>query len=138
MMKQYNVIFKGYRRDCNKATFPTYSGIYMVYRCTYHSDTEKVSLKEIIYIGQAKNLNERLNNHEKYSDFQNQCKTEEELCYAYAKVDEKDLDVVENAIVFAQKPPLNTDLKDSYNHDSAGFLVEGNCSLLKYTDFKIQ
>ncbi len=97
-----------------------------------------MSLKEIIYIGQAKNLNERLNNHEKYSDFQNQCKTEEELCYAYAKVDEKDLDVVENAIVFAQKPPLNTDLKDSYNHDSAGFLVEGNCSLLKYTDFKIQ
>ena len=138
MMKQYNVIFKGYRRDCNKATLPTYSGIYMVYRCTNHSDTEKVSLKEIIYICQAKNLNDRLNNNEKYSDLQNQCKAEEELCYAYAKVDEKDLDVVENAIVFAQKPPLNTDLKDSYNHDSAGFLVEGNCSLLKYTDFKIQ
>ena len=55
-----------------------------------------------------------------------------------AKIDEKNLDVIENAIVFSQKPPLNTDLKDSYNHDSAGFLVEGNCSLLKYTDFKIQ
>lgn len=137
-MKQYNVIFKGYRRDCNKATLPTYSGIYMVYRCTYHSDTEKVSLKEIIYIGQAKNLNERLNNHEKHSDFQNLCKPGEELCYAYANVEEEDLDVVENALVFAQKPPLNTDLKASYNHDSAGFSVEGNCSLLEYTDFKIQ
>ena len=36
-MKQYNVIFKGYRRDCNKSTLPTYSEIYMVHRCVYHS-----------------------------------------------------------------------------------------------------
>ena len=48
-----------------------------------------------------------------------------------------DLNIVENALVFAQKPRLNSDLVDSFNHESAGFLVEGKCALLDYTDFTI-
>jgi len=136
-MKQYNVNFKGYRRDCNKASLPHYSGVYMVYRCVYNSSSDKVTLKEIIYIGQAEDLNDRLNNHEKYSMFQNACESGEEICYAYANVSMDDLDIVENALVFAQKPKLNSDLVDSYNHESAAFLVEGKCTLLEYTDFTI-
>ena len=45
-MKRYNINFKGYRRDCNKATLPRYSGIYKVYRCNYDSTTNKVTLLE--------------------------------------------------------------------------------------------
>lgn len=136
-MKQYNINFKGYRRDCNKATLPHYSGVYMVYRCKYDSTSDKVSLKKIIYIGQAEDLNERLNKHEKYSKFLEVCETGEELCYAYANISMDDLDIVENALVFAQKPLLNSDLVDNFNHESAGFLVEGKCALLEYTDFTI-
>lgn len=136
-MKQYNINFKGYWRDCNKASLPHYSGVYMVYRCIYDSTSDKVTLNEIIYIGQAEDLNERLNNHDKYSRFQNACESGEEICYAYANVSMDDLDIVENALVFAQKPSLNSDLVDSYNHESAAFLVEGKCKLLEYTDFTI-
>lgn len=136
-MKQYNINFKGYRRDCNKASLPHYSGVYMVYRCIYDSTSDKVTLNEIIYIGQAEDLNERLNNHDKYSMFQNTCESGEEICYAYANVSMDDLDIVENALIFAQKPRLNSDLVDSYNHESAAFLVEGKCKLLEYTDFTI-
>ena len=103
-MKRYNINFKGYRRDCNKATLPHYSGIYMVYRCTYDSTTRKVTLKEIIYIGQAKDLCERLDKHEKYPLFLKACELGEEICYAYANISMDDLDIVENALVFAQKP----------------------------------
>ena len=109
----------------------------MVYRCIYDSTSDKVTLNEIIYIGQAEDLNERLNNHDKYSRFQNACESGEEICYAYANVSMDDLDIVENALVFAQKPSLNSDLVDSYNHESAAFLVEGKCKLLEYTDFTI-
>lgn len=137
-MKRYNINFKGYRRDCNKATLPHYSGIYMVYRCTYDSTTRKVTLKEIIYIGQAKDLCERLDKHEKYPLFLEACEIGEEICYAYANISMDDLDIVENALVFAQKPRLNSDLVDSFNHESAGFLVEGRCALLEYTDFTIE
>ena len=136
-MEQYNINFNGYRRDCNKATLPHYSGIYIVYRCIYHSETDKVTLLEIIYIGKAEDLNERLNNHEKYQKFLEACNAGEEICYAYANVSMDDLDVVENALIFAQKPSLNSELVDSFNHASAGFLVEGKCSLLEYTDFRI-
>lgn len=136
-MKQYNINFKGYRRDSNKATLPHNSGIYMVYRCVHHKDTDKVTLKEIIYIGQAQDLNERLNNHEKYQEFCNQCENGEELCYAYADVSLDDLDIIENALIFAQKPPLNSDFVNSFNYEKTGFLVEGKCALLTYTDFTI-
>lgn len=137
-MKQYNINFNGYRRDDKKQTLPHYSGIYMVYRCVYHKESDRVTLKEIIYIGQAEDLNERINNHEKSKKFQEKCKDGEELCYAYANVSLDDLDIVENALIFAQKPPLNSELVDSFNHESAGFWIEGKCALLKYTDFTIE
>ena len=136
-MKRYNINFKGYRRDCNKATLPHDSGIYMVYRCIYDSLTDKVTLKEIIYIGQAEDLCDRLNNHDKRPLFLKACERGEEICYAYANVSMDDLNIVENALVFAQKPRLNCDLVDSFNYDSAAFLVEGKCALLDYTDFTI-
>lgn len=136
-MKRYNINFKGYRRDCNKATLSHYCGIYMVYRCIYDSLTDKVTLKEIIYIGQAEDLCDRLNNHDKRPLFLKACERGEEICYAYANVSMDDLNIVENALVFAQKPRLNFDLVDSFNYDSAAFLVEGKCALLDYTDFTI-
>lgn len=136
-MKCYNINFKGYRRDCYKATLPHYSGIYMVYRCTYDLTTNKVTLIEIIYIGKAVDLWDRINHHDKYIQFLETCASGEEICYAYANVSMDDLDIVENALVFAQKPRLNSDLVDSFNHESAGFLVEGKCALLDYTDFTI-
>lgn len=136
-MKCYNINFKGYRRDCNKATLPRYSGIYMVYRCTYDLTTNKVTLIEIIYIGKAVDLCDRINHHDKYIQFLETCASGEEICYAYANVSMDDLDIVENALVFAQKPRLNSDLVDSFNHESAVFLVEGRCALLDYTDFTI-
>lgn len=136
-MKCYNINFKGYRRDCNKATLPRYSGIYMVYRCTYDLTTNKVTLIEIIYIGKAVDLWDCINHHDKHIQFQETCASGEEICYAYANVSMDDLDIVENALVFAQKPRLNSDLVDSFNHESAGFLVEGRCALLDYTDFTI-
>lgn len=136
-MKRYNINFKGYRRDCNKATLPHDSGIYMVYRCIYDSLTDKVTLKEIIYIGQAEDLCDRLNNHDKRPLFLKACERGEEICYAYANLSMDDLNIVENALVFAQKPRLNFDLVDSFNYDSAAFLVEGKCALLDYTDFTI-
>ena len=50
-MVKYNILFNGYRRDVNKAGLPTYSGIYIVYRCTFNEEKQTVSLKELLYIG---------------------------------------------------------------------------------------
>lgn len=136
-MKKYNVLFNGYRRDVNKAGLPTYSGIYIVYRCTFNEEKQTVSLKELLYIGQAKNIQERISTHDKRQEFLNALNGDEQICYSYAEVKEQDLDIVENALVYAQKPRLNTALVDSYNHEPAQFNIEGKCSLLNYTNFSI-
>lgn len=136
-MDKYNVTFKGYRRDVNKGGLPTYGGIYMVYCCTYHEETQTVTLNKLIYIGQAINIHDRINNHDRYEDFKAQLAKGEQLCYAYSSVPPRDKDVVENALIFMQKPNLNDALKDSFNYPDSEFSIEGACALLRMTDFSI-
>lgn len=137
-MNVYNVTFKGYRRDCNASTLPDYSGIFMIYRCKYNPDNDTVTLLELFYIGQSKNLNNEVNYHARHEEFLKEAKVGEEICYAYAKLPESSLDIIENALVFSQKPRLNTYLKDNFNHSASEFHIDGNCALLNYTDFTIE
>lgn len=137
-MEKYNILFNGYRRDVNKAGLPTYSGIYIVYRCIFNEEKQTVSLKELLYIGQAKNIQERISTHDKRQEFMDALIGDEQICYSYAEVKEQDLNTVENALVYAQKPRLNKDLIDSYKYEPAQFNIEGKCSLLNFTNFSIE
>lgn len=135
-MSEYNLNFRGYWIDAHTSAIPTVSGVYLVYRCTY--DVEGVTLKELLYIGQSVDLNARINDHEKKKVFLRECKEGETICYSVAEVSKNDLDVVENALIFAQKPRLNTQLKDSFEHDiPVSFNLEGRCKLMNYVNFTI-
>lgn len=135
-MKDYILNFDGYWRECNKNGLPTYPGIYLVYRSRYNPQNDTVSLVEIIYIGKTDNIHDRLIKHEKYDLFVSQLREHEELCYSCAEVVE-DIDLVENALIFAQKPVLNDQGKDSYNYSRAHFILDGSCTRMKYTNFNI-
>lgn len=50
-MKTYTVNFEDYWREQNKSGQPNYSGIYIIYRCTYNPLTDRGTRIEIIYIG---------------------------------------------------------------------------------------
>lgn len=136
-MDKYNVTFKGYRRDVNKDGLPSYGGIYMVYCCKYNENEQTVTLKRLIYIGKAINLHDRICNHNRYEDFNRQLQQGEQLCYSYASVSPNEVDVVENGLIFMQKPNLNDDLKDSFNYPDSEFSIEGACALLRMRDFTI-
>lgn len=133
----YQLNFEGYWRHCNRGGLPTIAGVYVVYRCSYNQATDKVTLLEIIYIGQAENINERHKNHEKLSMFQGELKNGEELCYSCAGVDGSSLELIENALVFAQKPKLNDKLVDNYDFQTAHIKLDGCTACMKYTDFTI-
>ena len=135
-MKQFELYFDGYWREENKASVPKFSGIYLIYTCKYNKDAGTVSLSRNIYIGKAKNLNSRIADHneQEFKDFIAQGET---LCYACAPVKVSDLDLVENALIFAEKPVANTMLKDCYSYQDAGFSLEGACDMLEYTSFNI-
>ena len=135
-MKDYILNFDGYWRECNKNGLPTYPGIYLVYRSRYNPQNDTVSLVEIIYIGKTDNIHDRLIKHEKYDLFVSQLREYEELCYSCAEVVE-DIELVENALIFVQKPVLNDQGKDSYNYSRAHFVLDGFCTRMKYTNFNI-
>lgn len=137
-MKKYNVNFKGYWMDENRNSIPISSGIYLVYRCTYNEIVNKVNLLEIIYIGKSTNLQERILNHEKREQFKSLCNNHEMLCYSIAEISAQNLDVVENALIFAQQPQLNDQYKDKFNYEESEFEIDGSCTLMKHTNFTIK
>ena len=127
-MDKYSLNFKGYWIESRLSGIPQTSGIYIVYRCTY--DDDGVSLIEILYIGQAQNLYERITTHNRKKNFENECQTGETLCYSVAEVPQSDLNIVENALIFAQKPRLNEEYKDRFGYEvPVSFLLEGRCKL---------
>lgn len=139
--RHYNLIFQGYWVRGEIEGFPAGSGIYLVYRCIYNKPTEtsagSVSLKELIYIGQSENGRERILNHDKEQTFLQACENGETLCYAFAPVEKSDLDIVENALIFAQQPRLNEQGKDHFNYSAAVFVLEGRCGLMEHLNFRI-
>lgn len=137
-MNEYKLNFEGYWRECNKGGLPSYTGVYVVYRAVYNEVTNRVVLNDIIYIGQADNIHDRHQHHEKYDAFCKSLKAGEELCYSCAKVDGRSLDVVENALIFAQKPEINTSGKESFLHQPSHLMLDGQCACMKYTDFNIR
>ena len=136
--KVYNLVFKGYWRDINRDKLPSVPGIYIVYRCTYSKMFNTVNLLEIIYIGQTENVHKRHNDHNKRGEFLNKCQHDETLCYSVAEVNNSDLDIIENALIFTQKPSLNTSNTDHFNYPPSEFHLEGCCALMSHTDFTIQ
>lgn len=137
-MNRYNLIFKGYWRDCNRQKLPEYSGVYLVYKCIYNDTEKTVKLLELIYIGQAENIRDRIKNHDKQAEFQSECKQNQTICYATAEVKKEDLNIVENALIFAQKPRLNKKSNDKFEHKPAEFHLEGKCKFMKHLDFTIE
>ena len=141
MTKSYGAVFRGYRMDTNRDTLPEYTGILIVYRCILEEKSHTVELKEILYIGKALNIRATVN--ELHDTFIVEVKDGEDLCYSYAEIpeDNHNLDIIENALVFAQKPRLNKneELKTEYNFDKpAQFLIEASCALLKHVNYTIQ
>lgn len=121
--------FNGYYR--NPANLPQTSGIYVVYACVYHPTDNTITEGRIIYIGKTKNLQERHFKdgeycHERLKDFDKERDSHKSVFYSHAEVDTRLLDKVENALIAMQQPPLNTDLKDSYNHAADEFCLYGN------------
>ena len=137
IMRTYNIQFEGHWMERNKSDVPAKSGVYMVYRGKYNQVNNSVDLYEIIYIGQSINMRERITNHDHIQAFEATLNYGETLCYSCAAVDEKDLDIVENALIIAQKPRLNEIKQSNLDYSEKRFQVSGRCSLLKFNDFTI-
>ena len=135
-MLKIKLNFRGYWREINKTGIPNVKGVYLVYRCLYNSANDTVSLKELVYIGQSHDVNNRIAEHSANKDFDGVLQNEETLCYSVAEVS-SNLDLIENALIFMQKPRCNKKLTDTYSYEDASFDLGGRCSLVRYNSFTI-
>lgn len=129
-MRHYNLTFEGSILDKDRRYLPTYSGIYLVYVGSLSEDRKHLICRDIIYIGKAIDIRQRLVVHERRIDFLAELQEGEELFYSYAKVEKDDLDRVESALIYDQQPKLNTEDKFCFPYPATEIVSEGQCALL--------
>lgn len=127
----FNQVFKGYRLEAGLKTLTTESGVYGVYRCNYNKEKDTVSLKQLIYIGKADNLHDRINNHDKYDEWYLYLETGEELCFCYTLVEVNSNERVEAALINSNQPPINTEYKNAFPFDKTTVICSGKHEFIK-------
>lgn len=128
--KTINLAFNGYWRDVNNAGIPNQSGVYLVYTCTYSPQAKKVTLHKLIYIGESKQVRDRIQGHEKRLKWNAHLSTGQELCFSFAPVPSPDRQRAEAALIFYHKPPVNDEYKNSFPFDDTTVSSTGRCEFV--------
>ena len=132
MAKTIKLSFDGYWREVNKSGIPKESGVYAVYVCKYNEPEKKgergtVTLKKLIYIGEAENVNERLSNHkhEKWSEWRKEVPEGSTICFSFAGATSPDRERAECALIYHHKPKCNDECKDSFPYEDTTVVSTG-------------
>ena len=138
MQKSYALEFDGYWLEAGLGNLPAKSGIYGVYACTYDKVQNTVSLRELIYIGEAANVRDRVGGHDKWPRWRGQLKSGEVLCFNAAVIaGENDLQLAEAAMIFKHKPRCNTTYVDAFPFDATAVSTSGSNALMQ-SSFTVQ
>lgn len=117
MIKTVQLSILGTYTDKILSTLPNVSGLYFVYK------EDENGLKKLLYIGEAENINNRLNgNHEKRREWNLHLLPGEQSKIVYLVLTSQDVlsptlrRDVENACIFKVHPPLNTQGKSEFSY----------------------
>lgn len=128
--ESYSSDFDGYWREENIAGIPKASGVYCVYACTHNPERNTVSIRLLIYVGEAEDVNDRIVKHEKWDDWRSHLQRGEQVCFNLAPLQSPDRERVEAALIFHHKPPENSEYKDSLPFDETTVSTSGKNKLL--------
>lgn len=129
--KTYSLTFGGYWLADAVSSLPPSSGIYGVYACSYNPSLNQVSLRQLLYIGEAANVRDRVSVHERWNDWRNRLTAGERLCFSAADISpQADRERAEAAMIFKHKPPCNVLCKDSFAFDTTTISTSGRNALL--------
>lgn len=128
--KSFEIEFAGYWREPNISGIPSKSGVYCIYECTYNKEKNTVTINKLIYIGESVDVNNRIANHEKWSDWKKYVRNGNEICISVAEIGSDYRERVEAALIFEHKPPVNTDCIKEFNYHKTSITVTGKAMLL--------
>lgn len=122
----YNLMFNGYCRDISH--IPHVSGVYCVSKGTYSVQSNTVTITELLYIGGATDINQRLNNPEDIRIWQERTVSPELLWYSFAPLD-ADVDRCVAALVFLNQPTCNTAGRDRFTYQDTVVNIQGRATV---------
>jgi len=129
--KTISLEFDGYWREKNIGSVPSKSGIYVVYECSYNSQANTISLKKVIYIGEATDVNARIINHEEWPLWRRHCGANNEICFSFGPVASPDRERGETAMIYKHKPPVNDEYRNNFPFDQTTMSLSGKTALLE-------
>lgn len=127
------VHINGYWREEDLSNILTHSGIFFVYESIYNPDEHTVDLLNLIYIGEALNIRERIRTHDKYNAWKNLIKSGNELCFATGNVEDYFRERVKIAYIFGNNPVGNNGHINQFPFDTTTLISTGKTALLKPT-----
>ena len=132
--KSYSLDYDGYWRAPNISGLPANSGIYCVYACVHNVSVKTVTLRRLLYIGEAENVRNRIANHERWDDWVRELKAGEELCFNAALISPTaDRERAEAAMIHHHKPPCNVEYVNAFPFDTTTVGTRGkNANLNEY------
>ncbi len=129
--KTYSLNFDGYWRAPNVSGLPASSGIYCVYACTHNRQENTVSIRKLLYVGEAADIRGRVSSHERWQDWEDKLLPGEELCFNAALIyPESDRQRAEAAMIYHHKPPCNVEFLNSFPYDQTTTSTSGRNVLL--------
>jgi hypothetical protein len=130
MAKTISLEFDGYWREVNKASIPERAGVYLVYVCGYDPSEKGVTLDNLVYIGEAGNACERIDAHEKWSQWRKHVPEGSQVCFSFAGATSPDRERAEAALVYHHKPSCNDEYLDKFPFEDTTVKSSGTCALL--------
>lgn len=128
----YALSFNGCWREPDIGDLPARSGIYCVYAGKLNVIEDKVSLRELRYIGESANVRTRVSDHERWNDWKNKLRYGEELCFSAALIrPASDRERAEAAMINRHKPPCNVEYVKSFPFDQTTITTLGTNNLLR-------
>jgi hypothetical protein len=138
VQKSYALKFDGYWLEAGLGNLLAKSGVYGVYACIYDKVQNTVSLRALIYIGEAASVRERVAGHDKWPTWRGQLKSGEALCFNAALIaGERDRQRAEAAMIFKHKPRCNTTYVDAFPIDATAVSTSGSNALMQ-SSFTVQ
>lgn len=91
-----------------------------------------MTLNRLIYIGEAENIRDRVQDHEKWSRWRRELRVCEELCFNAALISPAaDRKRAEAAMIFEHKPPCNEEYVNNFPFDTTTITTRGTNALMK-------
>lgn len=127
------VNINGYWRESELPDIMSYPGIFFVYEANHNTAENTVDLLNLLYIGEAMNIREKILNHEMAVTWKTLVRNRNELFFASGIVENRFLVRAKTAYVFGNNPIANNGHISYFPFENTTLISTGKTAFLKPT-----